>query len=195
MKKLFSIVLLFALGIGLVGCSDAASDSSSSPKTEEKTEKKVVKKAEPNLGMDSETFEKNWADLSDSIGGNIPLPDGEEGSGAVNDTKSYDLTDHASIVTTIDKDNHLIKEITVISMASDAAVDNTKTLLVYTLAIGSADPSLVPDERGEVFSGLTDQNPNFDYKDVYYEKNGIKYGLLISKSAGIWLTITPADLQ
>jgi hypothetical protein len=164
-------------------------------KAEEAKAKKLAAEEAINIGMDAITFENNWGALSGDVGGNLLLNNPEFKKGTVKNTKSYTVNQNVGVVATIHKGNGMISEVTLIAMPTKDNNDNAEIILTFALLIGATNTDLAPDERGEIFNGLMDQNPNLEDKDVWYTKGNLKYGLLVSKETGMWLNIKNVDAK
>jgi hypothetical protein len=160
----------------------------------EKAEEQAAKEA-INLGVTVEEFEFAWANLSDEVGVELLLKNGSFKEGEVFNTKTYDVNDNISVLTTIHRGNNVLREITVVAMPSQDDITNSEILMSYALAIGGTNTALTPDERGDIFFALTDQNPTLEEMSTSTTHKGFKYTLMVSKTLGMWLSIADEDMK
>jgi hypothetical protein len=173
-----------------------AEEVAAAKKAEEEEAARQAEEEKINIGLTVDEFEAAWAKNIAEVGAKeMTLKNSTAEEGPMFNTKTYGITKNASVLLSINKGNKMIKNITVIAMPSDNEADNADILLTYALTIGSADPSLVPEERGEIFFALTDQNPALEEMDSITTYNGLRYTLAVSRSVGMWLIIEDEDQQ
>jgi hypothetical protein len=136
-----------------------------------------------SVGKFREDF--NRAALANNF--NFQLPNIGVQNGEANNVFQCKFTDSLFIVGTVDKANNGVKEITMLGGIDGTLESSTNIFLCMAVMIASADPSLLPEQRGDIFRELeifgTDRTDLMGLS-TKTEKNGIEYFVNISPQIG-----------
>ncbi len=111
--------------------------------------------------------------------------------GEVNNTFISQVSEHISLVGTINKANNTVKEVTMIGMGDGTAASGADIIVCMGSLIGTVEPSLTGDERMTILKKLglfTDEDVMNLSKT--YDHNGLHYSITSSDQMGIWFAVT-----
>jgi hypothetical protein len=124
---------------------------------------------------------------------NFQLPNIKVQKGEANDVFQCKFTDNLLIMGTVDKTNNGVKEITMIGRPDGTLESSTNLILCMAVIIASADPALLPEQRGDILRELgflgTD-NTDIMNLSTKTEKNGLGYFINSSPLIGIMFGVS-----
>jgi hypothetical protein len=119
---------------------------------------------------------------------NFQLPNIKVQNGEVNNVFQCKFTDYLLITGTVDKTNNGVKEITMIGGSDGTLESSTNLILCMAVIIASVDPSLLPEQRGDILRELGflgAANTDIMNLSTKTEKNGFGYFIVSSPYLGI----------
>jgi hypothetical protein len=99
----------------------------------------------------------------------------------------YKFTEVLFVLGTVDEENHGVKEITMMSGIDGTLESSTNIFLCMAVMIASADPSLLPEQRGDILRELEvigADRTSLMGLSTRTEKNGIGYFVNVSPQLG-----------
>jgi hypothetical protein len=119
---------------------------------------------------------------------NFQLPNIGVQNGEANNMFQCKFTNNLGIVGTVDKTNNGVKEITMIGSSDGTLESSTNLILCMAVIIASVDPSLLPEQRGDVLRELGffgADNTDIMNLSTKTEKNRLQYFINSSPQIGI----------
>jgi len=200
-KKLWVGSTLLSAALLLGACSDdeATTDIEQTENVEEVEQTTTnepteeAKEVEDGLMIAPEDFEQRFNAFSEETAAGI-LPNlvaGEIQNGDVQDTITYEVGNSVAISASIKKETGLINYLTFIGVPDGSEMATMQILTGLGSTIATVDPTLTPDERGQVLRDLGLMDEDFNILDHEQEtwKNDINYHISTSDVTGILLTI------
>jgi hypothetical protein len=124
---------------------------------------------------------------------NFQLPNLKVQNGEANNVFQCKFTDYLFIMGTVDKKNKGVKEITMMGRSDGTLESSTNLILCMAVIIASVDPSLAPEQRGDVLRELgffSNDNTDIMNLPAKTEKNGLGYFLNSSPQIGIMFGVS-----
>ncbi|MEC2074578.1 hypothetical protein [Metabacillus fastidiosus] len=159
-----------------------------------KEEAEAKKKAEAEkqdipgtLGIDPNEFKKRFNSAADEFQANFYINDLKINKGEVQDIAQVKLNDNIFLNITVNKADGSIRDVGMIAKGDGTSKSGTDIIFTMGILITSTNPSLTPDERGDVLKdlGLMDQGVDILNIDKETVRNNIKYHLMGSEQIGI----------
>lgn len=190
--KFASLLLASSLILAACGSEDEKTTEVKENQEETTTETPVAVTEETSLDWDQADFENRFNSfIAENQLAITPLA-GQIEEGEVQNTLSYDLTPHSSMVAMVNKDTSKIKDIMMIG-AGDGSEDSGLNIMVSLGSlIAAADPTLSAQDRGAIMKELGFGDETKDLMNLKEEtsRNGIKYKMSSSELTGFILDVT-----
>lgn len=190
--KFASLLLASSLILAACGSEDEKTTEVKENQEETTTETPVAVTEETSLDWDQADFENRFNSfIAENQLAITPLA-GQIEEGEVQNTLSYDLTPHSSMVAMVNKDTSKIKDIMMIG-AGDGSEDSGLNIMVSLGSlIAAADPTLSAQDRGAIMKELGFGDETKDLMNLKEEtsRNGIKYKMSSSEITGFILGVT-----
>ena len=190
--KFASLLLASSLILAACGSEDEKTTEVKENQEETTTETPVAVTEETSLDWDQADFENRFNSfIAENQLAITPLA-GQIEEGEVQNTLSYDLTPHSSMVAMVNKDTSKIKDIMMIG-AGDGSEDSGLNIMVSLGSlIAAADPTLSAQDRGAIMKELGFGDETKDLMNLKEEtsRNGIKYKMNSSELTGFILGVT-----
>jgi hypothetical protein len=195
LKKSTQIVVGVLVGLVIIAMVSSPDDTNETTKQETgqltaaTTSDDKATESSPALFASAAEFKTafNLAAGSNSFDYEINKIDVQEGE--VNNTFQHTINNNISLLGSVNKANGSVKEITMIGKGDGTAKSGADILGMMAVIIGTVDPELPANGRGEILKQLRLFGDNAaDLKDhtATTDKNGIHYFINSSEVMGIW---------
>jgi hypothetical protein len=124
---------------------------------------------------------------------NFQLPNIKVINGEANNVFQCKFTDNLGIIGTVDKTNKGVKEITMTGRSDGTLESSTNLILCMAVIIASVDPSLLPEQRGDVLRELGffgAGNTDIMNLSTKTERNGLEYFFVSNPQLGIMFGVS-----
>jgi|GEM_PF-2397762 len=168
--------------------ADALKEQQKTASTEDKpTTSEELHKNEGSLFATTDDFKNVFNEFTSSNDFNLQIDDLDVQEGEVQNVFQYMFNENLGILGTVNKSDESVKEVTMIGRGNGTFKSGGNIFLCMAAIIGAVDPSLKPEERGEILKdlGLLNKNTDFTKMSNKTERNGIKYFVTSSDLMGL----------
>jgi hypothetical protein len=187
---LISLGALLVIGVIGTALDEKTATSATLPtegSTSNPTEAKLVRQNSKSLFISPEYFKVAFNNFCDANHFKLLISDIEVKEGDVNNSFTIKMNESVVLVGSIEKSDGSVKQLIIFGAGNGTHESGIQILTGITAAIGSADASLAPSERGEIVKvlGLLDSKTDFSNHEAKYDRNGFHYWVNCNQYTGV----------
>lgn len=149
------------------------------------------------LGYGLDELQKRFNAAATEFQSDFKVNSLQETEGEFQNTYQYQFTNRLGLLGTINKDNHLIKEVTILGQGDGTLKSGMDLMASMGIVIAATNPEISKDDRGNILKelGLLDKSTDINDIDKSTVRNNVRYHIMSIPSVGIMFIASNPNLK